>query len=673
VNCESLLAQAFQLQRRGHAEQAEGALREALSTSADPVFHLALGALLHDLGRLDEAMGHYAQALDGDNRLAAAAKSGLRDLGVQQTVAALERGDFPAAEKRARQLLVLLPEDRVLRHDLALAFHHGGQTEAARRALEGILESDPTDVNAHVNLGAVLQDLGDVRLASAHFQVALQHDPNCGPATRNLAALRRRSGDLDQAGVYLEYARRNRAANAELLAGLTLQRALQLPAIYQSTAEIDYCRERLLAVLDALDAEDFAFQDPLRSIGATAFFLAYHGHGDVAIQRQIASLVARGYTPQPVEPGPARSDGRVRVGLVSTYFKNHTIGKLNLGTVRNIDRERFSVHVFSIGDHQDRTATAFRRCADHYEAVPRSLDAARAAIARANLDVLLFTDIGMEPVTYFLAFSRLAPVQCVTWGHPITTGIDTVDYFISAVDAECDGNERHYSERLVALRTMQPHYARPQIAGGRKPRAALGVPDDRTLYLCPQSLFKFHPDFDVILREILRGDPRGILVLVEGQNRTWSELLKARFRNTLPDVAHRILFLPRMSGADFMSLIACADVVLDTPVFCGGNTTYEALGLGKPVVTLPSDLLRGRLTYAVYRKMGYLDCVADDPARYVDIALRLGTDLDFRRTAEAAVQERAASLFEDLRAVRELEGLFARAVAGERGIPDTSV
>jgi tetratricopeptide (TPR) repeat protein len=59
------------------------------------------------------------------------------------------------------------------------------------------------------------------------------------------------------------------------------------------------------------------------------------------------------------------------------------------------------------------------------------LERAHTQLGALELDVLFYQDIGMESVSYFLSFARLASVQCVSFGHPNTTGVPNMDYFIS--------------------------------------------------------------------------------------------------------------------------------------------------------------------------------------------------------------------------------------------------
>ena len=107
--------------------------------------------------------------------------------------------------------------------------------------------------------------------------------------------------------------------------------------------------------------------------------------------------------------------------------------------------------------------------------------------------MLVFAEVGMDAVTYTLAFSRMAPIQCATWGHPDTTGSPAIDYFISSELLETAEADAHYTERLVRLPNLGTYYERPRLVGPAAVAEFFGLPADRHLYLCPQTLFKFHP------------------------------------------------------------------------------------------------------------------------------------------------------------------------------------
>ena len=281
------------------------------------------------------------------------------------------------------------------------------------------------------------------------------------------------------------------------------------------------------AMLDALLAESpgAVESDPFAARLWTNFYLAYHGENDRELQIKTAQIYRRicpslTYVAAHCAQPRARS-ARIRVGLISQFFRRHSIGRTSRGLFAQLSRERFEVTAIFVAPLvDDEISQAIRNDAEHTLVVPKELDAARELIARRQLDVLFYQDIGMEPFTYFLCYARLAPVQCVSFGHPDTTGVDTVDYFVSNDLYEPPEAHEHYSEKLFLLHNLGclAYYYKPVLAQTMT-RAAFGLPSDRPLYLCPQNLFKVHPDMDDLIAAILRRDRRGTLAFVDGRTR----------------------------------------------------------------------------------------------------------------------------------------------------------
>jgi predicted O-linked N-acetylglucosamine transferase (SPINDLY family) len=429
-----------------------------------------------------------------------------------------------------------------------------------------------------------------------------------------------------------------------------------LPPIYSSAAELEARRSRLIEDLDQLERTGVRIEANAESF-PNLFYLAHQGHNDRALHDAFAKLVTQ---PEPVLPRsrPPREGRKLRIGFFSAHFRNHTIGKLMAGLVARLPRESLSVVALSDIRHDDEIGQFIARSADEFRAVSRDSRTARAAIAACDLDILIYTDLGMDSLTYTLACARLAPIQCLTWGHPATSGLDTIDYFLSSTLLETTEADAHYTEQLVRLPTLPIYYFRPVLASPPKSRAELGLPPTGNLYGCPQTLFKLHPEFDPLLGAILRRDPSGYLVLLQGAHAQWQELLLQRFRRTMSDVLDRIVFLAPLCLDDFLHLAAAVDVLLDPIHFGGGNTTYEALALGTPVVTLPSPYLKGRITQALYRKMRYTECIAGTREAYVDLALQLGTDRRRREAARSAILGTCDVLYEDRSALQAVESFL---------------
>ena len=313
-----------------------------------------------------------------------------------------------------------------------------------------------------------------------------------------------------------------------------------------------------------------------------------------------------------------------------------------------------------LGPPTDPAGHAFASVADKVVVLPNDLVNARGMVEEMQLDILFYQDIGMDPFTYFLAFSRLAPVQCVSFGHPVTTGIRNIDYFISTNLWEPEGADAHYSERLIRLKNVASvaYYYKPVLPTHQRSRSYFNLPEDCHLYICPQTLFKFHPDFDEVMAGVLRQDADGIVVLIEGKYKPWAQVLRRRFESSIPDVAHRVKFVGRQNGADYLNLLRVADVMLDTIHFCGFNTSLEGFSAGLPVVTFPGKYMRSRHTAAFYRKMNYLECIAENLEHYVELAIRLGKYAQYRGKVVSEIESRLHVLWEEGEVINEFEEFF---------------
>jgi predicted O-linked N-acetylglucosamine transferase (SPINDLY family) len=158
-----------------------------------------------------------------------------------------------------------------------------------------------------------------------------------------------------------------------------------------------------------------------------------------------------------------------------------------------------------------------------------------------------------------------------------------------------------------------------------------------------------------VLRGILEADPQGRVVVIEGRVPEWTKRLRSRWQKTLADVHDRIVFLPAIANDDYLRLLRICDVILDPLHFGGGNSSYEALAMGTPVITLPSPFLRGRITAGLYRKMQMTDCIVKTTDEYIALAVRLAKDRSFHQTIRSCIESQSGVLFDDPTEVRCME------------------
>jgi predicted O-linked N-acetylglucosamine transferase (SPINDLY family) len=536
-----------------------------------------------------------------------------------------------------------------------------GMLDKAIRCYQKALQLDPTIPEILISLGSVYHLKNRVNDAIDCYQRALKLMPDSVRAMVGLGTIYKELGQIkDAESLYSNSLRL--ASNV----GVEIKSALLLPVICESIESIQHYRMKISRQIKQIMRRAIHLDDPYLQVGTTGFHLAYHGMNNKDIQQSIASLHLKACPDlSGVNPACCKKKGRrskIAVGFISRFLHQHTIGYLNHGMIKNIDREKFQVTIFRFIGKDDQLSEAINQAADVVIYLPDHLKKARRMIAEQALDILFYLDVGMDSLTYFLAFSRLAPIQCTTWGHADTTGIPNLDYYLSSALAEPPDAQQHYSEQLILLNRFPMYCQYPEVPNEAPNRERIGLPLHNNLYMCCQSLFKFHPDFDAIITAILERDPNGILLLFEGKHRRWGKLLRKRFARTMPEVGDRIRFHPRVPREDFLSFIKLADVMIDTIHFCGGYTSLLCFACGIPIVTLPGSFMRGRMTFAFYKQMGIFDCVAADIQSFTDIAYTLATNKAWRDEISKKIRDQATALFEDMESVHELERFFEWAV-----------
>jgi protein O-GlcNAc transferase len=619
----------------GDAESAAAAFAETVRL--DPAHARGwnnLGNTLRTLDRLDEAEAAFARAvaLKPDYWLAAANLGGVqRDMGAMDRAEATLRVALGRGGPNPyRSLVVLLAGVLRLR---------GMLDESAQLYVQAINAAPSESAGEWFNLGLVL-------------------------AERN-----------DPAGARKAYGRA-RALDPTDLRTLFGER-LTLPMVYADGDEVEAARAGFEAGLAELEGElvpaihagaltETQVLDGLRWVN---FFLAYQGRDDRDLQRRYAAVAAAAVdavAPHWHAPIAARGlrGKRVRVGFASAFFHTGTCGRYFKSWITDLDRERFEVFVYHLWPGMDDIAQAIAARADHFRtfAANQSRPSVVApAIRGDDLDVLVYIELGMDVTTFGLASLRLAPRQYAAWGHPVTTGHATIDAFLSCEAMESVEAQQHYTEALLLLPGIGTRYERPMLPSPGS-REQFSLPADRPLLLCPQSLWKIHPDNDRLFAEILAANPRAMLVFFGGWHPAPIDRFMQRLKLTLDSVdipiRERTRVLPQVGHEDYLRINMLCDAMIDTLHWSGGNSSLDALACGLPVVTLPGPFMRGRQSAGMLSLLGVPELIAADRADYLAIAARLAGDETWRRELAARIGAAQSRLFDVSDAIGRLQLLL---------------
>jgi protein O-GlcNAc transferase len=386
------------------------------------------------------------------------------------------------------------------------------------------------------------------------------------------------------------------------------------------------------------------------------FFLTYQEENNLALLKQYGQMCAKGmqrWLDRQKSPAFKRPAGkRVRLGIVSGDIRLHSVWMaLIKGWFRSFDLERFELVVFSLADQVDAETSWARPKSDVFVGGPKTLPQWVAAMREQNCEILLYPAVGLDPMALKLASMRLAPVQINTWGHPDTSGLPTLDYYVSAECFEPDDAQDHYSERLVLLPHLGNRIQPLGLTISDPGFAAMNIDLERPILICPGTPFKYQPEHDHIFAEIARGVPDAQLVFFRPSVATLANRLEARITKQFEaaglNVTDHVRFIRWLNFHEYHCLLRHADVMLDTIGFSGYNTAVQAIECGLPLVTREGRFLRGRLASGVLRRMELKELIVQTKVDYVNLVARLVTDRQYQAHIRNEIQQRRSVLFDD--------------------------
>ena len=639
-NADALHLLGILTTQRGDVQAGIDLIQRAVAASPKVlIFHNNLGnafAVAKDFARAATA---YRRAV----QLAPNYAEGHANLGT----ALAELKDYAGAEAACRRALALTPGYVPALKTLATILAEHRRFDEAEACIRKILDASAADVPALVNLGKVLRAQGRFADAEPYFRRAIAIQANAATALIELGGVRVELGDFDDAREILERALQIEPENPVALS--TLAQVKWLQADFAAAARL---QDRAIA----LRPDDMLVwrQRLLTTVYDPALDSAARRATHCAFAQAMEQRVVKALPPPSIERDPAR---RLRVGWLSSDFRyGHPVSR-NLGPLfEHRDRSRFEFICYTETIPAPNTRSWSPDSAEGWRQTAGLSDEQVARQIRGDgVDVMIYLAGRFDRNRPQVAAWRPAPIQ-VSFHDPATSGLAAMDYLIADRVLVPRHGEEWFSERVLALPSFYVHAPIDGQQIGPLPLARNG----RVTFGSFNNPIKMNDEVLAAWGNVLRAVPTARLKL---KYRNWFDgaALRDRVRRGLGDAADRLdLVGEETAPREHLNLYNEVDIALDPFPFTGSTTTFEALSMGVPVVTLGGTGMVGRWGASILRALKLDDLVAPTPADYIAIARGLAEDPKHLAALRASLPSRVASsrLCDGGRYARDFERLL---------------
>ncbi|HSS71643.1 MAG TPA: tetratricopeptide repeat protein, partial [Casimicrobiaceae bacterium] len=635
---------------------AEEAWRNALKIdphNPEALFHL--GNRLRERGEHEAAIDHFERALERTPGHAGV----LNNLGLTLEAS----GDAQRAEACYREVLTAQPEHADALANLANLLQGQARRREAVLAYEKALAvRRDFPLKFWRRRGIALVELGAFADAEQSFREAARLAPDHLRTQIDLGSMCLLQAKFDDADVALARALELDSGSAYALTMLTHNRMQR--CIWEGLEE-SFARLRTLITEAKQGAADNPVPFPLLAmpLGPEIEFLSAS-----ALARQIAAPIASRRLPEAANlPPPGK---RLRVGFVSSDFRDHAVGHLLIECLERIDRSRMETFGYSLAP-EDRSAFGQRIVGALEHFADCRFDSAEQTALRVRDDaVQLLIDLNgytMHARTELFAF-KPAPVQLSWLGYLGTMGAPWYDYVITDRFLCPPAAQAHFTERFLYLPECYcPSDTRREVASPAPLRAACGLPGQGMVFCCFNASYKILPEVFAVWMRLLTAVPGSVLWLAPGN--TPAEVNLGREAAARGIDPARLVFAPRVGLAEHLARHANADLFLDTTPYNAGTTANDALFMGVPVLTCAGETMASRVAGSQLRAIGLAELITENLADYETLALRLSREpaLLASYRARLAANRSTHPLFDMARYARDFEDTMQRLWADHTG------
>ena len=577
-------------------------------------------------------------------------------------------GKLEDARKIYKSALEVDFNNKLAHYNLSLILTKLKQYKDALISINNAIELDSYDSGAYNHKGNIERLNGNVNNAIICYENAIKLDNKNWLAYFNCAVILKDQKKLNKALKYLKIANEINDKDIEILFELGMMyRELCLPVLAKKTFKDslkinkDYILSKwgyALAEVIPIKNKKFDLEEKnniimnlkkisneldlvnnennWQSVGAVpSFYIAYNNINNKEILEEYGNLCIKMMNKKfNIINNNKLNNNKIKIGIISEHIKNHSVwNAITKGMIGNINKEKFELHIYklsNVNDDDEETEFAVNNSDLLYQYNENFEDLLNTLIYN-NLDYIIYPEIGMHQLTIQLASLRIAKYQIAMWGHPETSGLKTIDFFLSAKYFEDSNSVNNYSEKLVLMPNLGTFYYKKKfirneinVDSRNKLIKNLEKLNSKKLIICPGTLYKYLPEFDYIFIEISKKIKNSVFIFFNIQEE-WKEILYNRlnilFIKDKINIDEFIYFFDFLDTDNFNILLEKSTLYLDTIGFSGFNTAVTALENSLPILTVNGKYLRSRLAAGLLRKINLNQLVCESVSEYIDKAI----------------------------------------------------
>ena len=325
-------------------------------------------------------------------------------------------------------------------------------------------------------------------------------------------------------------------------------------------------------------------------------------------------------------PKPFR---KLKLGYLSEDFKAHPVGYFLSPVMSNTISSHCHNFCFNLAqpkDEKDLVTEQFKSLADRFEEVFEQPDSYIEQLFSANRIDIAFDMMCHSGGNRILLFARrLAPVQISWIGFPVTSGVAAMDYVIVDKNTDPPGSEKYYTEKLLYI---PESFLCHTLTSGIDAAPPAFTRNGYITFACFHNLKKVTDKTLYMWRLVLEkcGNSR---LKIMGRMPEENDELREKFNERFKKIGmpmERVSISPSCAMKDYFAAYNDVDIMLDTYPFSGATTTFDALRMGRPIITLVGERHVTRVSYSLLKHVGLDDLAAFSEDEYVEKAVALAND-----------------------------------------------